>query len=145
MQNQWAMAKVIDVFKSNDDHLRTVKLRVGDNKFTENGSKYLVRTIDKILWLFENDEVQFPNVETYNSYNHDDESSWGEPYVVDWVQTLNFEQGKFWTLNHLISNIVITLFLCEIFRINCLRGKYNKRSAATFMMSIAHWILLWGS
>ena len=42
------MAKVVDVYKTNDDHVRTVKLRVGDNKFNENGSKYMVRPIHKI-------------------------------------------------------------------------------------------------
>ena len=41
--NQWPMAKVTDVCKSNDIHVQKVKLRVEDNKFNENCSKYLVR------------------------------------------------------------------------------------------------------
>ena len=40
IRNQWL--KVTDVYKSNDGHVRTVKLRVGDNKFNENSSKVLV-------------------------------------------------------------------------------------------------------
>ena len=48
IRNQWPMVKVIDIYRSNDGHVRTVKLRVGDNKFNENGSKYLVRPIHKI-------------------------------------------------------------------------------------------------
>ena len=54
------MAKVIDVCKSNDGRVRTVKLCVGDNKFNVNGSKYLFRPIHKIKLLFQNDEVRFP-------------------------------------------------------------------------------------
>ena len=54
------MAKVVGVYKSKDNHLRAVKPHVGDNKFNENGSKYLVRPIHKIQLLFENDEVRFP-------------------------------------------------------------------------------------
>ena len=75
IRNQWPMAKVIDVYKSNDGHVRTVKLRIGDNKFNENGSKYLVLPFHKIQLLFENDEVQFPDRETEDKYNQDDESS----------------------------------------------------------------------
>ena len=69
------MAKVVDVYKSNDGHVRTVKLRVGDNKFIENGSKYLVRPIHKIQLLFENDEVRFPDGEADDIHNQDNESS----------------------------------------------------------------------
>ena len=69
------MAKVIDVYKGYDGHVRTVKLRVGDNKFNENSPKYLVRPIHKIQLLFENDEVRFPDRETEDKYNQDDESS----------------------------------------------------------------------
>ena len=42
IRNQWPMTTIVDVYKSNDGHVRTVKLRGGDNKFHENGSKYLV-------------------------------------------------------------------------------------------------------
>ena len=69
------MAKVVDVYKSKDNHVRAVKPHVGDNKFNENGSKYLVRPIHKIKLLFENDEVRFPDGETDDIYNQDDESS----------------------------------------------------------------------
>ena len=75
IRNQWPMAKVVDVYKGNDGHVRTVKLRVGDNKFNENSSKYLVRPIHKIQLLFENDEVRFPDGETDDIHNQDDESS----------------------------------------------------------------------
>ena len=85
------MAKVIDVYKGNDGHVWTVKLHVGGNKFNENSSKYLVRPIHKIQLLFENDEVRFPDRETEDKYNQDDESSWGEPCVNGW------EQVKVWT------------------------------------------------
>ena len=50
------MTKVTDVYRSNDGQVRTVKLRVGDNKYNENGSKYLVRPIHKIQLLFKNDK-----------------------------------------------------------------------------------------
>ena len=63
------MAKVVDVYKSNDGHVRKVKLRVGDNKFNKNSSKYLVRPIHKIQLLFENNEVRFPNGETDDIHN----------------------------------------------------------------------------
>ena len=53
--NQWLMAKVIDVYKGNDDHVRTVNLSVGDDKFNENRSKCLVCLIHKIQFLFKND------------------------------------------------------------------------------------------
>ena len=75
IQNQWPMAKVVDVYKSSDDHVRTVKLRDGDNKFNGNSSKYLVRPIHKIQFLFENDEVRFTDRETDDIHNQDDESS----------------------------------------------------------------------
>ena len=75
IRNQWPMAKVVDVYKGNDGHVRTVKLRVGDNKFNENSSKYLVRPIHKIQLLFENDEVRFPDGEKDDIHNQDDESS----------------------------------------------------------------------
>ena len=54
---------------SNDVHIRTVKLRVGDNKFNGNSLKYLVRPIHKIQLLFENDKVRFPDGETEDKYN----------------------------------------------------------------------------
>ena len=78
------MAKVIDVYKDNDGHVRTVKLCVGDKKFSENSSKYLVHLIHKTQLLFENDEVWFPDGETEDKYNQDDESSWGKPCVNGW-------------------------------------------------------------
>ena len=68
------MAKVIDIYKGNDGHVQTVKLRVGDNKFNENNSKYLVRPIHKIQLLFQNDVVRFPDGETKGKYNQDDSS-----------------------------------------------------------------------
>ena len=68
------MEKVIDVYKTNYDHVRTVKLCVGDSKFNENDSKYLVRPIHKIQLLFEIDEVRFPNEETDGISYQDDES-----------------------------------------------------------------------
>ena len=68
------MAKVIHVYKGNNGHVRTVKLRVGDNKFNENTSKYLVCSIHRTQLLFENDEVRFPDRETEDKYNQDDES-----------------------------------------------------------------------
>ena len=34
------MAKVIDVYKSKDNHVRPLKLRVGDSEFNENDSNY---------------------------------------------------------------------------------------------------------
>ena len=55
--------------------MRTFKLRVADNKFNENGLKYLVRLIHKIQLLFENDELQVPDGETDDIHNQDDESS----------------------------------------------------------------------
>ena len=61
--------------------MQTVKLYVADNKFNENGSKYLAHLIHKIQLLFKNDEVQFPDRETDNLYNQDDKLSWGEPCV----------------------------------------------------------------
>ena len=36
-------------------------------------------------------------------------------------------------------------FLCKMFKVNYLRGKYNKRSAAPLLPSIVFRILLWGS
>ena len=63
------MAKVVDVYKSNDGHVRKVKLCVGDNKFNKNSPKYLVRPIHKIQLLFENNEVRFPNGETDDIHN----------------------------------------------------------------------------
>ena len=68
------MAQVIDIHKSNYDHVQTVKLRVGHSKFNENDSKYFVRPIHKIQLLFENDEVRFPNEETDGISYQDDES-----------------------------------------------------------------------
>ena len=50
------MTKVTDVYRSNDGQVRTVKLRVEDNKYNENGSKYLVCPIHKIQLLFKNDK-----------------------------------------------------------------------------------------
>ena len=58
------MAKVIHVYKGNNGHARTVKLRVGDNRFNENICKCLVRPIHKIQLLSENNEVRFPDRET---------------------------------------------------------------------------------
>ena len=40
IRNQWPMAKVIDVYKSKDNHVRPLKLRVGDSEFNENDSNY---------------------------------------------------------------------------------------------------------
>ena len=37
------MAKVTNIYKCNDGHVRNKKLRVEDNKFNENSSKYLDR------------------------------------------------------------------------------------------------------
>ena len=34
------MAKVIDVYESKDNHVRPLKLRVGDSEFNENDSNY---------------------------------------------------------------------------------------------------------
>ena len=88
--NQWPMAKVIDVYRSSDGHVRTVKLRVQEKNFNKNGSKYLVRPIHKIQLLFESSEVWFPDRETENKYNQEDESSWGQPCVNGWeLRTLN--------------------------------------------------------
>ena len=70
-----ADAKVIDVNKNNDGHVQTVKLHAGDNKFNENGLKYLVRSIHRIQLLLKKNEVQFPDGETEDKYNEDDESS----------------------------------------------------------------------
>ena len=75
IRNQWPMAKVVDVYKSNDGHVRTLKLRVGDNKFNENDLKHLVRPIHKTQLLVENDEVRFPDGETDGIHNQDDEPS----------------------------------------------------------------------
>ena len=58
--------------KGNDGHVQTVKIRVGENKFTENGSKYLVYSIHKIQLFFRNDEVGFLDGETDDLYNQDD-------------------------------------------------------------------------
>ena len=70
IRNKWPMAKVIDVYDSNNGPVQTVKLRsVGHDKFNENGSKYLVRRIHKIQLLFENDGVQFPEGQTDDLYN----------------------------------------------------------------------------
>ena len=46
--NQWLMAKYTDFYKGNDFHVRTVELPVGDNKFTGNSSKYLLRSVYEI-------------------------------------------------------------------------------------------------
>lgn len=51
------MEKVIDVYKSNDGHVWTVKPRIADNKLNENGSKHLVHPIHKNQLLFKNEEV----------------------------------------------------------------------------------------
>ena len=66
IQNQWLMAKIIDIHKGNDGHVQTIKLHVGNYRFTENGSKYFVCLIQKIQLLFKNDEARFSNGETDN-------------------------------------------------------------------------------
>ena len=72
--------------------MQTFKICVGDNKFNEDGSKYLVQPIHMIQLLFQNDEVQFPNGETADKYSQDEELSWEEPYVNGWeLQNLNIE------------------------------------------------------
>ena len=55
--------------------MQTFKICVGDNKFNEDGSKYLVRPIHMIQLLFQNDEVRFPNGETDDKYSQNEELS----------------------------------------------------------------------
>ena len=62
------MPKVTDVYKSKKGHVQTVKLYVGYNKCNENDSKCLVCPIHKIQLLL------FPDRETDDIYNQDDES-----------------------------------------------------------------------
>ena len=88
--------------------MRRFKLRVADNKFNENGSKYLVRLIHKIQLLFENDEVQFPDGETDDNHNQDDESSCVHGWEL-WTLKPKLWASQIWTLIHLINNFVIVL------------------------------------
>ena len=48
-QKQWLITKIADLHKGNDCHVRTDKHLVGDNRFTENGSIYLVHQMYKIF------------------------------------------------------------------------------------------------
>ena len=63
-------------------------------------------------------------------------------YIV--LLCLNFEQVKFWALIKLMTTLLLQKqppevfcycnFLRQIFEINYLRGKYNKRSVAVLML-----------
>ena len=70
MRNQWPMAKVIVIYKSNDGHVRTVKFVLEITNLIR-----LVRPIYMKQVLSENDEVRFPDGETDSIYNQDNESS----------------------------------------------------------------------
>ena len=74
-------------------------------------------------------------------------------YIV--LLCLNFEQVKFWALIKLMTTLLLQKqppevfsycnFLRQIFEINYLRGKYNKRSVAVLMLFFILCIVIWGS
>ena len=111
IRNQWPMVKVIDIYRSNDGHVRTVKLRVGNNKFNENGSKYLVRPIHKISCCSKAMRFDSPTekqkTNTIKMMNHLEES---HVLVVEscelWTLKPKLWTSHIWTLIHLISNFV---------------------------------------
>ena len=54
------MAKVIDFYKGNDCHVRTAELPVGDNKFIENSSKYLLRLFTRFSYCSKMMKFDYP-------------------------------------------------------------------------------------
>ena len=69
IENHLPTANVIDVYKSNDGYMQIVKLCVGDNKFNENGLKYLVHLIHKIQLLFDS-QTEKQRIYITNMINH---------------------------------------------------------------------------
>ena len=57
-RNQWPMARVIQVFKDNNGHVRSVKLRIRKTRNSE-GDRILERPVSKIVLLLEQECVQF--------------------------------------------------------------------------------------
>ena len=105
------MTKVTDVYRSNDGQVRTVKLRVGDSKYNENGSKYLVRPIHKIQLLFKNDKfassTEKQKTNLIKVMNHLERS-----YILLvescelWTLKPKLWTSQIWTSIHLINNFV---------------------------------------
>ena len=86
IENHLPTANVIDVYKSNDGYMQIVKLCVGDNKFNENGLKYLVHLIHKIQLLFDS-QTEKQRIYITNMINH-----------LEGSHELMVESCKLWTL-----------------------------------------------
>ena len=61
-RNQWPMARVIQVFKNNSGYVLSVKLRIRKTRNSES-DRILERPLSKIVLLFEQECVRFPNEE----------------------------------------------------------------------------------
>eukprot|EP00057_Strongylocentrotus_purpuratus_P027891 XP_011682365.1 PREDICTED: uncharacterized protein LOC105446797 [Strongylocentrotus purpuratus] len=68
-RNQWTLARVVDVYPSSDNHVRKVKLVMGDPKINSRGKRifqqrYFERPIHKLILLVAHeDQGKFPDKE----------------------------------------------------------------------------------
>ena len=143
MRNQWPMAKVIVIYKSNDGHVRTVKFVL---EITN-----LIRMVLNI-WF-----VRF----TWNRYcpktmRYDSPMEKQTAYIIKTMSHLEgshifiVESRELWTsqifdFDSFDKQLCYCTCLREMFEVSFLRGKYNQRQVAPLVPSIVFCILLWDS
>ena len=59
VRNQWPMARVIQVFKGGNGYVRSIKLRIGKTRISDEGNRILERPVSKIVLLVEQDCVPY--------------------------------------------------------------------------------------
>ena len=57
------MARVIQVFKDSNGYVRSMKLRIGKTRNSDEGDRILERPVSKMVLLVEQECVRFPDKE----------------------------------------------------------------------------------
>ena len=62
-RNEWKVARIEEVYKDSDTHVRTVKLFIGDKQLCKNGRRlhspsFLTRPIQKLVLLLESEQSE---------------------------------------------------------------------------------------
>ena len=52
-RNQWKIAKIVDCIKSNDGHVRSVKVMLGNENGPTKSERYLIQPVTKLVVLVE--------------------------------------------------------------------------------------------
>ena len=61
VHNQWPLERGIQVFNDSNGYIRSVKLRMGKTRNSDEGKRVLERPVSKIVLLVEQECVRFPN------------------------------------------------------------------------------------